>query len=73
MRSPLREADCPQTAFIEANGDLRAPRAPRRKNISRNPAEPALRIALAAQRSQIRPSKRCLRPGNQSQEAIQYP
>ena len=73
MRLRLREADCPQTAFIEANGDLRARRALRRKSISRNPAEAVLRIALAVQRSQIRPSKRCLRPGHQSQEAIQYP
>ena len=73
MRSRLREADCPQPAFLEANGDLRVQRVPRRKSISGNPAKPVLRIALAAQRSQIRPSKRCLRPGHQSQEAIQYP
>jgi hypothetical protein len=73
MRLRLREAECPQPAFIEANGDLRAQRALRHQSISRNPAEPLLRIALADQRSQIRPSKRCLRPGNQSQEAIQYP
>jgi hypothetical protein len=73
MRSRLREADCPQTASIEANADLRAQRTLRRKSISRNPAEPVLRIASAAQPSQIRPSKRYRRPGNQSQEAIQYP
>jgi hypothetical protein len=73
MRSRLREANGPQPAFIEANGDLRAQRVPRRKSISRNPAKPVLRIALAAQRSHIRPPKRCLRPDHQSQEAIQYP
>ena len=73
MRSRLREADRPQPAFIEANGDLRAQRVPRRKSISSNPAKSVLRIALAAQRSQIRPLERCLRPGHQSQEAIQYP
>jgi len=73
MRLRLREADCLQTAFIEANGDLRAQRAPRRESISRNPAEPVLRIALADKRSQIRPLNRYPRPDNQSQEAIQYP
>jgi hypothetical protein len=73
MKFRLRKADCPQPAFIEANGDLRAQRVLRRKSISRNPAPPPFRIALADQRSQIRPSKRCLRPGHQSQEAIQYP
>jgi hypothetical protein len=73
MRSRLREADGPQPAFIKANGDLRAQPVPRRKSISRNPAKPVLRIARAAQRSQIRSSKRCRRPGHQSQEAIQYP
>jgi hypothetical protein len=55
MRCRLREADCPQPAFIEANGDLRAQRVFRRKSISRNPAKPVLHLALAAQRSQIRP------------------
>jgi hypothetical protein len=69
MSLRLREADCPQTAFIEANGDLRAQRALRRKSISRNPAEPVLRIAVA----DIRSLNRCPQPNNQSQEAIQYP
>jgi hypothetical protein len=73
MKSRLRKADCPQPAFIEANGDLRAQRVPRRKIISRNPTKPVLRTALAAQRSQIQPSKRHLRPDHESQEAIQYP
>jgi hypothetical protein len=73
MRLRLREACCPQTAFIEANGDLRAHRALRRESISRNHAKPVLPIALAAHRSQIPPSKRGLRSGNQSQQAIQYP
>ena len=73
MRSRLREADCPQAAFIEANGDPRAKRVHHRKNNSGNPAEPVSPIALAAQLSRIRPSKRCLQPGHQSQEAIQYP
>ena len=73
MTLRLRDADYPQPAFLEADGDLRAQRVPRCEGTSGNPAEPVLRIALADQRSQIRPSKRCLRPGNQSQEAIQYP
>jgi hypothetical protein len=73
MTLRLREADCLQTPFIEANGDLRAQRVHRCESISGNPAEPVLRIMLAAQGSQIRPSKRCLLPGHQSREAIQYP
>ena len=73
MRSRLREADCPQPAFIEVNGDLRAQPVPRGKRICGNPAEPVMRIARANKVPQIRPSNRRLRPDNESQEAIQYP
>lgn len=73
MTLRLPEADCLQTAFIEANGDLRAQRVHRCESISGNPAGPVLRVALAVNRSQIRPPNRCLLPDNQSQDAIQYP
>jgi hypothetical protein len=62
MRSRLREADCPQPAFIEVNGDLRAQPVPRGKRICGNPAEPVMRIARANNVPQIRPSNRRLRP-----------
>jgi hypothetical protein len=64
MRSRLREADRPQPAFIEVNGDLRAQRVPRCGRICRNPAEPVIRIARANKVPQIRPSNRRLRPDN---------
>ena len=73
MRLRLRDADCPQTAFIEANGDLRAQPVPRCKRICGNRAEPVIRIARADKVPRIRPSNRRLRPDNESQEAIQYP
>ena len=48
MRPRLREADCPQPAFIEVNGDLRPQRGSHGvKRICGNPAEPVIRIARA--------------------------
>jgi hypothetical protein len=73
MTLRLRVADCPQTAFVEASGDLRAPDVHRCENTAGNPVEPVSRVALAPEWSQIRLSKLYLRPGNQSQDAIQYP
>ena len=73
MKLLLPKADYPQPAFLEADGDLRAQRVPRCESISRNPAPHPFRVVLADQQSQIQPSKRCLRPGNQTQEMIQYP
>ena len=64
MRSRLREADSPQPAFVEANGDLRAQPVPRCKRICGNPAEPVIRIARADKAPRIRPSNRRLRPDN---------
>jgi hypothetical protein len=70
MRSRLREADSPQPAFVEANGDLRAQPVPRCKRICGNPAEPVIRIARGqgAPDSALEPppSTRQLKPGSDS-------
>jgi hypothetical protein len=64
MRLRLRDADCPQTAFIQAYGDLRAQPIPRGKRICGNPAEPVIRMARADNVPQIRPPNHRLRPDN---------
>ena len=76
MKSQLREADCPQTAFVEACGDL-CPRASiRGESITATPASPELQIALKGYSKPVRnprPSNQRLQPGARSQNAIQSP
>jgi hypothetical protein len=73
MKSQLREADCPQTAFVEAWGDLRPRASIRGKSITANPARPELQIALEGYSKPVRNPRSCLQRGARSQKAIQSP
>jgi hypothetical protein len=76
MKSRLREADCSQTAFVEAWGDLRPRASIRGESITANPARPELQIALGGYSKPVRnprPSNQRLQPGARSQNAIQSP
>jgi hypothetical protein len=72
----LREAECPQTAFVEARGDLCPWRVFLCENVATDPTEPRLRVAMKDDwRSvpRLQPKNRHLRCGDRSQKIIQYP
>jgi len=74
--SRLREADRPQTAFLEARGDLCSWLVLQRKSGSPDPTKLELQITPDGNwRSKLphQPFNRPLHSGDQSQKTIQYP
>ncbi len=73
MKFPLRKADCPRTAFVEASADLRLPALLRVESIPAIPAKPELKVAREDNSRTVRPPNRRLRPSTPSQKDIQSP
>jgi hypothetical protein len=76
MISRLREADCPQTAFVEARGDLCQWQVFLRENAATDPIKPGLHVAPERNWRpvpRLQPTSRHLRSGDRSQKTIQYP
>ena len=76
MMNRLREADCPQTAFVEAWGDLYPWLVFQREGVTTDPSKPELQITLEGNwrpLTPFQPLNRRLRSGDRSQKTIQYP
>src|ERR1035438_3043073 len=76
MINRLREADCSQTAFVEALGDLCPLLVFQCESISPDPTKPELQITVEGNCRSPGPSPtldRCLHSGNRNQKTIQYP
>jgi hypothetical protein len=72
----LREADCPQTAFPEARGDLHPRLVFLGKNVAADLTKPGLRIAPERKRTpvlRLQPTNRRLHSGARSRKTIQHP
>jgi hypothetical protein len=72
----LREADCPQTAFLEARGDLHPRLVFLCENVAADLTKPGLRIALERNWPpvlRLQPTNRRLHSGARSRKTIQYP
>ena len=73
MRVRLREADCFQTAFPEAPGELRPEPLFQGESVTANPVKAAARAAPEDKWRTVRTSHSRPKPGTQCQESIQYP
>jgi hypothetical protein len=72
----LREADCPQTVFLEALGDLCLRLVLQRQSVAHDPTKPELQITLEGNRRPLSPFQllnRRLHSEDPSQSTIQYP
>lgn len=72
----LREADCPQTAFVEARGDLCPWRVFLCENVTTDPTKPQLHVVMEGSWRpvpRLQPKNRHLPCGDRNQKTIQYP
>jgi hypothetical protein len=76
MMYRLREADCPQTAFVKALGDLCPRLVFQCQSVIANPTKPETQIMLEGNCLPFRPIQPLDRPlhsADRSQKTIQYP
>ncbi len=73
MRSQLRKADAPQSAFAEAWGEVRSKALSQSKGVTINVATPALQTVREDILCPVRPRKRRSHSGTRDQKTIQYP
>jgi hypothetical protein len=76
MISRMREADCPQTAFVEAPGNPCPWLVFQCDNAAIDPTKPGLQVTLEDNWrpvGRLQSTNQCLHPGDRSQRTIQYP